>query len=434
MTEIISRRTLIYGSAGAALLAACGGGGGGQGSDAGAPEPKGPVINKQDAGTQVTPADQLALVESLDAALKSGDPQAVLALLGEVGEESVWVNRARSAGKLPYALSAVFLDKAYDRTVNSAGGAVEYKTTLVYAHQLAGCDAQPTGLPYFVDIRKESPEAPLKITRTLVANEDGPYPTLWDISDVDYLETDDTLLVFRPADAARAKANLDRIDAGVRQGKELITPAEGVEKVFVALGWPAVKKTLFGGSGLPEALGTATRMSFIEPQLMADGGVDPGAALKNGPLAGCRIVLHDDLFRGGQDVQAVTYHEAVHSLAYKWGVGAPSWAAEGLATWAEEGGAAGVRSRTGGQVAAQFPAFARRAVTKDFDFYQGDVTANYTCASAIYAAVEQDDGVKGVLALAEAAYRSERDDKAFQKASGTSFEKLLARTATWARA
>ena len=135
------------------------------------------------------------------------------------------------------------------RTRNASGGLVEYGGTLVFAHRVKGCDGQQVVESFNTDFRKKSTTAPLEIVNVGQVEQYFD-PSIWDVAEVDAIETQHARIVFRLQDADRAKASAKRIEAGAERAFGIMPRPKGVDKVFYGLTWPKVDGELWGGVGL----------------------------------------------------------------------------------------------------------------------------------------------------------------------------------------
>ncbi len=331
----LDRRTLLIGSAGL-FLAGCSGG-----SDPKKAKPtsKGPNIVKPRTGNVVTEADLKDLTGRLNAAVKSGDIKQLMQVVDSEdfarGDfEKRWRRRLDNFNRLGFVDGEWYIGLPGGRTRNSAGGLVEYSGDLVFAHTIKGCDGQQVVESMRADYRKKSTKAPLELTH--VGEVDAFFdPSIWDVAEIDAIETKHANIVFRLKDAKRAKAYASRIEAGAKRALQVMPNPKGVDKIFYALTWPAVDGKLWGGVAVGDADAHAYYHPFLDPKELARGQKEV-AGNKGLPLATGRVGLHQGSF-SRPDFEDVACHEAVHVLAEQWrgGGGAPIWAIEGLATWGE---------------------------------------------------------------------------------------------------
>lgn len=426
----VERRTLLLGSAGL-LLAGCGGGGG---SD---PKPKakstGPNIVKPRTGNVVTPEDTAALRDRLNAAFRTGDVKKMSSLIDPddfavKDFEKRWRRRFENFDRLGFIEGEWYVGVPSGRTRNASGGLVEYSGDLVFAHTVEGCDGQQVVETTRADFRKKTEDAPLELMH--VGDVEESYdPSIWDVADVDALETDHARIVFRLQDRNRAESYAARIEAGAKRAFGLMPRPKGVDKVFYALTWPAIDGKLYGGVGISDADAHAYYHPFVDPDELARGQKkrvkDDGL-----PRATGRVGLHRaSLSRS--DFQEVACHEAVHVLANQWlGAGdKPTWVAEGLATWAADGGAR-VMAREGGRIRSSFSAFEKVATKGYREFHESSREYDYyMCSAAVFTYLEQEKGRDAVMETAEAFYGETRDAAADK--IGRSEQELFAATRKW---
>ncbi|MET1039366.1 MAG: hypothetical protein ABW075_13915 [Aeromicrobium sp.] len=422
----------MLGSAGL-ILAGCGGGG-----TTSKPAPKatssGPNIVKPKTGNVVTEADVAALRDRLNAAMGSGDVKQLVAVIDPEdfdleNFEKRWGRRMENFERLGFIDGEWYVGLPGGRTRNAAGGLVEYSGELVFAHTVKGCDGQQVVENMNANFRKKSEAAPLELLHVGEIDENFD-PSLWDVADVDAIETKHAWVVFRTSDAKRAKAYADRIEAGAARAFGIMPRPQGVDKVFYGLTWPAIDGKLWGGVAVGDADAHAYYHPFLDPAELANG--QKSAASRTGlPLATGRVGLHESSL-ARPDFEDVACHEAVHVLADQWRVSgaAPTWVVEGLAMWGESG-SGGLMARDGGRIRSTFGQFQSVALKGYDEFHQSSLEYEfYACSAAVYAYLEQDGGRDAVFETAAAFYGAEtREDGA--KALGRSEKDLLAATRKW---
>jgi len=431
--ENVDRRTLLLGSAGLLLAGCSGGGSGGE-----KPTPKGPNIVKPRTGTVVTPEDTAALRDRLNKAMKTGDVKQMSRLInpGDFAIEDFekrWRRRLDNFDRLGFVDGEWYVGVPGGRTRNAAGGVVEYSGDLVFAHTVKGCDGQQVVETMRADFRKKSEDAPLELMH-IGEVEESYDPSIWDVAEVDAIETKHAWIVFRTKDARRAKAYAGRIEAGAKRAFGIMPRPEGVDKVFYALTWPAIDGKLWGGVAVGDADAHAYYHPFVDPDKLARGQKEP-AHSKGLPRATGRVGLHESSLRRS-DFAGVACHEAVHVLADQWYAGGgdtPTWVVEGLAEWGEKG-SAGLMASEGGRIRASFRRFEAVAPKGYDEFHNASLEYEfYQCSAAVYAYLEAEKGRDAVFETAEAFYGAE-DRKAGEKKLGRSEKELLAATRKWLRA
>ncbi len=399
----------------------------------------GPNIVKQRTGTVVLPEQTSALSAQLTEATSSADVQQLMDLIQRPRWDrkkirTFWERRLRNFERLGFVDSRWYVGVPTDRTRNAAGGLVKYSGELVFAHTVQGCDAREVVETFDADFRMSSPEAPLELMHLGGSNADFA-PSIWDVAEVDAIETEHARIVFGLGDAAVARSRADEIEEGARRAFDRIPNPRGVEKVLYALTWPEIDGQLYGGVAVGEADAHAYYHPFLDPATLATGQ-RKRADDADLPLATGRVGMHrSSLAR--RDFVDVACHEAVHVLACQWQdrSGHVPWATEGYAKWAEGGGAA-LMARWSGLIRSGFATFARTAPLGYAEFH--DVppaveSANYLCAGAVYAYLEETRGAEAAHALAAAYYRhQDRADAA--KEFGTSERDLIAAARKWAGA
>lgn len=431
----VDRRTLLLGSAGL-VLAGCSGGD----TKAAKPSPKGPNIVKQKTGNVVTEADIAALRDRLNKALKSGD---VKQLVGVIDAEDFalddfekrWSRRMDNFRRLGFVDGEWYVGLPSGRTRNAAGGVVEYGGDLVFAHTVKGCDGQQVVESMNADFRKKSEDAPLELLH--VGDVDATFdPSIWDVAEVDAIETKHAHIVFRTKDAKRAKAYAGRIEAGAKRAFGLMPRPKGVDKVFYVLTWPAIDGKLWGGVAVGDYLAHAYYHPFLDPEELARGQKNPTAS-KGLPRATGRVGLHEAALNRA-DLADTSCHEAMHVLAEQWrGAVAetPTWAVEGLARWGDsQPGSGRLMARAGGRIRATFREF-ESVARKGYDEFhksprEGDF---YDCSAAVFEYLNNEKGRDAVFETAEAFYSAESRQAAAKKL-GRSEKDLLAATRKWLRA
>ncbi|AXT84748.1 hypothetical protein C6I20_05760 [Aeromicrobium sp. A1-2] len=425
----MDRRTLLLGTAGL-LVAGCGGGG------TAGPEAttSGPNIVKPRTGTVVTEADIAALRGRLNRAMGTGDVTELLKVIdpGDFDRETFekrWSRRLENFERLGFIDGEWYVGLPGGRTRNAAGGKVEYTGELVFAHTVKGCDGQQVVESMRSAFRKKSQDAPLELMH--VGDVDESFdPSIWDVADVDAIETKRAWIVFRKEDAKRAKAHAARIEAGAKRAFEVMPKPQGVDKIFYALTWPAIDGKLWGGVALGDADAHAYYHPFLDPDELARGQKTPSGK-KGLPLATGRVGLHQESF-SRPDFQTVAAHEGVHVLADQWLVrgGTPTWVVEGLAEWGAVGSKT-LMARNGARIRSAFGEFSSVAL-KDYDAFHSSPREYdfYQCSAAVYAYLEDQKGRDAVHETAEAFYSAEsRKDGGLKL--GRSEKDLLAATRKW---
>ncbi|MCL3818482.1 hypothetical protein [Aeromicrobium wangtongii] len=433
--EALDRRTLLLGSAGL-VLAGCGGGGSGGDTKAKA-TPTGPNIVKPRTGTVVTEADTAALRERLNQALASGDVEQLVAVIepGDFGLDDVrkrWTRRFENFDRLGFIDGQWYVGVPSGRTRNAAGGLVEFSGELVFAHTVKGCDGQQVVENMPAKFRKKSEDAPLELLH--IGDIDEYFdPSVWDVADVDAIETEHTWIVFRRQDARRAKAHAARIEAGAKRAFALMPRPKGVDKVFYALTWPQIDGKLWGGVSVGDADAHAYYHPFLDPDELARG--QKKAADSTGlPLGTGRVGLHETSF-SRSDFEDVACHEAIHVLANQWYAGdraKPTWVAEGLAMWGDSRPGSGrLMARDGGRIRATFAEF-QTIAPKGYDEFHDSPREYefYACSGAVFEYLDQTQGRDAVFEVAEAFYSSDTRSQAGKKL-GRSEKELLAATRKW---
>lgn len=434
--EALDRRTLLLGSVGL-VLAGCGGGGSAGDTKAKKATPSGPNIVKPKTGTVVTEADTAALRDRLNQAFASRDVEQLVALVepGDFALDDVrkrWTRRYANFDRLGFIDGEWYVGVPSGRTRNAAGGQVEYSGELVFAHTVRGCDGQQVVENMRATFRKKSEDAPLELLHIGEIDETFD-PSVWDVADVDAIETEHTWIVFRAQDARRAKAFAGQIEAGAKRAFALMPRPKGVDKVFYALTWPQIDGRLWGGVSVGDADAHAYYHPFLDPAELARG--QKKAADGTGlPLGTGRVGLHETSF-SRSDFEDVACHEAVHVLANQWyasGGDKPTWVAEGLAQWGDSSPGSGrLMARDGARIRAAFREFQAIApkgykefhdTPREYDFYG--------CSAAVFEYIDQEKGRDAVFEVAEAFYSSDTRSAAGKKL-GTSEKQLLAATRKW---
>lgn len=427
----IDRRALLLGTAGGLLVSACGG------SDGGTTRTKGPNIVKPDTGTVVTTEDTAALTARLNKAFESRDVDQLINVVdpNASGLDFVrewWGRRYDNFERLDFITGEWYVGVPAGRTRNAAGGQVEYDGDLVFASTVAGCDAQQVVETYRASFRKTSDDAPLELMNLGEPSENY-LPAFWDVAKIDVIETKHACVAFRAKDADRAKTFRDRIEKGAASAFSFMPNPQGVTKVFYALTWPGIDGELYGGVGIGEADAHAYLHRFVDPAELASGQETPATGAGLSKATG-RVGLHQGSFTRS-DFQETAAHEAIHVLANQWYTdgGAPSWVAEGLATWGARGGTSGLMTRDGGRIRSYFGTFAKRALKGYDEFHQHSHEYEmYVCSAAVYAYLEHEGGKDAAFELAEAFYGApSRSDAA--KKLGRSEKELFAATRKWLR-
>jgi hypothetical protein len=425
----LDRRTLLLGSAGL-VLAGCGGSGG-EKKAAAKPTPKGPNIVKPRTGNLVTQADTAALRDRLNAAFATRDVEQLVGVIqpGDYAIDDVrarWSRRYANFDRLGFIEGEWYVGAPGGRTRNGSGGQVEYDGDLVFAHTVAGCDAQQVVESYRATFRKTSEDAPLELVH--VGDADASFdPSIWDVAEVDTIETDHAWIVFRRKDASRAKAFASRIEAGAAKAFDIMPRPRGVEKVFYALTWPQVDGRLYGGVAVGDADAHAYYHPFLDPSELATGQRVP-TETAGLPKATGRVGLHEGTF-SRSDFVDVACHEAVHVLANQWFVSSPpTWVAEGLAQWSE---GRSYLTAGRGRMQAAFPQF-EKVVFQGYDqFHKSSLeTEFYLCSAAVFACIEDDGGADAVMRTAQAFYGSSTAEEAEEKLGRTQ-KQLLADSRKW---
>ena len=430
----LQRRTLLMGSAGLMFLTACGGGSGGTKIVPTTKQDYGPVINEQGAGNAVTPKDVAVLVAALNAAFDGRDLDRLLELVGVTtvtpGDKDLrerWAYRLDNFERNDIVSGEFFVGLPDGRGRNSSGGPLEYRGSVVFGHRVRDCDSRDVVEVFGATFVKDSAKAPLVIDG-LGGTPDGFAPAIWDVAKVDIIVTDRAVVAFREQDREVVVKAAAELDAGVKQAFDLMPKPAGVEKVFFAVAWEGVRDTLWGGPNNPETSGAAYSHRYVDPAKLAAG--QTVAAVGAGqPIATARVALNPNAFEPGM-VRDVSRHEAVHALANQWGVGAPSWVAEGLAQWYDNQVDPTTFRQQRDAIARSFPGF-RRRTQKDASFYENDPDGlNYQCAAAIFEHLDRTEGRQRVFEVASTYYGNAQE---YQMAEliGVDEDGLLAATQKW---
>ena len=424
----IDRRTLLLGAAGSVVLAGC--------SDGDA-DADGPVIVKAEKGNIVTPEDTAVLRDKLGKALGTGDVEALMKLVDdqELSEDfrDRWERRLANFERLGFVDGQWYVGLPSGRTRNASGGLVEYGGSLVFAHRVKGCDGQQVVESFNTDFRKKSTTSPLEIVNVGQVEQHFD-PSIWDVAEVDAIETQHAWIVFRLQDVDRARASAKRIESGAERAFGIMPRPKGVEKVFFGLTWPKVDGQLWGGVGLGEAEAHAYSHDFLDPAELATGQRKRATA-KGLPRATGRVGLHQSAFAGG-DLEGTACHEAIHVLANQWGSHGetPTWVIEGLAKWGESRPGSGqLMAEDGSRVRSAFAAFQNVALQDHDAFHRVSASqeySNYACSGAVYEYLDREKGRDAVFETASAFYGAETRADGARKL-GISEQDLLARTRRW---
>jgi hypothetical protein len=400
----LGRRGLLLGGLGL-LTTACSDGS--SGASPSKPTSSGPIIHEQDAGNVISTADLDELASRLNQALRDADVQAMKEVAPTI-RVAEWERRLENIARFPMSEVGFEFDQTYDRQVNASGGPLQIEAHFALTHQISDVDSRPVVQVYWVDLEKRTPDSPVRIT-SLEGPHDDSSPAPWDLADDwEVLTGDHVVLVARPTDAARARASLASIDAGVARAMDVIAPPDGVTKAFVALADASTPLYRDGETtSISEYAGVAFRAGYVDPQEAARSGKGAG---RNAPYASSRILLLPAAFGSASGLEDVAMHETIHAMASQWGIGDP-WPAEGLARWAEAGFAAGLRSSPtyAPSIRSGFAGFAQRMRGVggiDYDVFHDPDTeaANYNCAAAVYGYVESRGGREAVLEFGRKVY------------------------------
>lgn len=360
-------------------------------------------------------------------------------------DTATWGRRLSSMQRFPLTDVGFVFDESLDRQVNSSGGAIEFPVSLALTHRVEDCDALPVVQMYGAKLRKPSSDGTLTMT-SLFGPDDDISPAPWDVGKYEAVEGDHVVLAALPDDLQRARAGLASIDAGIADAMRLIPPPRGTSKLFVALA--DAGNDLFGAGGLIEAAGVSMAITYVDPKdaartgrgAQAVGG--PSGSGEKAPLAGGRIVLHPDAFAAPGRLRSVALHEAVHALANQWASYSDAWVAEGLAEWCELGFSKGLRADAAQRalVKRTFGGF-RSRLTRDggdavagIHFYDDSVRdANYACAAAVYAYLEDSHDRAAAFRFARLAYQQRTED-AVKAVGGGSLAGLAGDVEGWVKA
>lgn len=398
----IDRRALLLGAAGTALVAGCGGGG----TKPKAAKSSGPIIREQDPGTVIATEDIKDLVTRLNTALRKGDVRGMKAAIPdlEVGE---WTARLRSIRNFPLEdLGFVFEDSS-DRQVNASGGPLDIDANVVLTHRIKGCDSRVVVQSYSAQLSKKDKDAEVRaesLSGPLDEN-DAPWdlPGTWDV-----IEGKHVVVAARDHRLPLLRQYLGAIDDGAAAAMKIVAPAGGISKMSITVAEKSSQ--VFGGLDM-DRVGFASRMDYIDPEVAAREGVK--ARKDSDAFATSRIVLRPSVFTSQSYVRETSLHESIHGLALKWGSGPGPWIAEGLATWADSGLAAGYRrSANVGLAKAGFSSFRRRFLgfeaTLNYELFQRQdahtVQTNYACSGAVYACIDDTEGRARTLELGRLLY------------------------------
>ena len=429
--RLLDRRALLLGAAGTALVAGCGEGAGTATKKA---SPSGPIIRSQDPGTVIATEDIKALVTRLNVALRKADVAGMKAAIPDLDVQE-WSGRLRSMRNFPLEdLGFVFEDSS-DRQVNASGGALDINANVVLTHRIKGCDSRVVVQPYSARLVKEGKDAEVRAESfSGPLDDDAPWdlPGTWDV-----IEGKHVVVAARDRRLPLLKGFLGAIDDGAAAAMEIISPAGGISKMSITVAEKS--STVFGGLAM-DRNGFAARMVYIDPEVAAREGVK--ARKDSDAYATSRIVLRPGVFTSQSYVRETALHESIHGLALKWGFGPGPWIAEGLATWADSGLAAGYkRSSNVGLAKAGFSSFRRRFLgfraTDSYGLFQRQdsrtVQTNYACAGAVYACIDDTEGRKRALELGRLLY-AEPLVTAMEKFGEGSQDKLFGKVEKWVQA
>lgn len=413
------RRTLLVG-AGGLLLTGCSGGSGGdptatKSSTSPSASPSGPIVHEQDAGTVISKADIDDLVGRLNAAVQKADVDALKAIAPSI-RRPVWKQRFDNLARYPLDEVGFAFDEAIGRQVNASGGRLEVSAYMALTHQITGVDSQPALQIYGATLVKDGPDAAVQISEIDNKPDDSTSPAPWDLaSDWEVVEGDHVIVVAVPADAARVRASLSTIDAGVEAAMKVVAPPAGVSKAYFAFTAPdsPLYNQAANDQRTKERDGFAMRVGYIDPEEATKSGKGATSA---SAYAGARLVLHAGAFSSTSRLREVAMHETIHGLAYQWG-DADTWPTEGLATWGELGGAAGIRADGyyRSLIRSGFSGFRQRMSGNgvyDYDVFHDPATesTNYACAAAVFGYLESDGGRAEALRFAKTAYSKTTED------------------------
>jgi hypothetical protein len=423
----LDRRALLLGAAGTALVAGCGDGSG----TAKKAKSSGPIIRSQDPGTVIATDDIKGLVTRLNAALRDGDVAGMRSVIPDLDVRE-WRSRLRSMRNFPLEdLGFVFEDSS-DRQVNASGGPLDINVNVVLTHRIKGCDSRVVVQPYSARLTKQDKDAEVRAESfSGPAEDDAPWdlPGTWDV-----IEGKHVVVAARDSRLPLLKGYLGAIDEGAAAAMQIVAPAGGISKMSITVA--EENSTVFGGLDM-DRTGFAARMTYIDPEVAAREGVK--ARKDSDAFATSRIVLRPTVFTSQSYVRETALHESIHGLALKWGFAPGSWIAEGLATWADSGLAAGYRrSSNAGLAKAGFSAFRRRFLgfraTDDYDLFQRQdahtVQTNYACSGAVYACIDDTEGRARALELGRLLY-GEPLVTAMQKFGEGSQDKLFGKVEQW---
>lgn len=444
----LTRRSLLVVSA-TGLLSGCSGGGDPAGSPSAratsafsgvpssAPTSSGPNIVRPDAGTVLLPEDVTALTRQLSQATSSGEVGRLMDLLPadailREDLEKWWARRLDGMRRIGGITTQWYLQVPSGRTRNGSGGPVEVDVVFAFGHRIPGCDAQMVVEQVHGSIRKAGPEASIELLGLSTTPDDRVTPAVWDVSPIRALHTDHTVIVFRPQDAAVAKARAAEIEEGARRAFAAMPRPRGVSKVFYALTWPEVDGKLWGGVSTADADAHAYHHHFLNPDDLAKGN-RVAAGRRGMPLSTGRVGLHQAAL-GRPDFIELCTHEAVHVLAEQWAGlpdEPPTWVVEGLATWAATGDElASWRSQARTHWAA-FTDVAGRGPEQYELFHHSPLeSVFYRCGALVFAWLEATEGRQAALDVARAYYGSGYREEA-EQAMGRTQAELLAGTRSW---
>lgn len=424
----IDRRALLLGATGTALVAGCGGGGG---TKPKAAKSSGPIIREQDPGTVIATEDIKGLVTRLNTALRKGDVRGMKAAIPDLDVHE-WTARLRSMRNFPLEdLGFVFEDSS-DRQVNASGGPLDITANVVLTHRIKGCDSRVVVQPYDARLIKQDKDAEVRAESfTGPLDDDAPWdlPGTWDV-----IEGDHVVVAARDHRLPLLRQYLGAIDEGAAAAMQIIAPAGGISKMSITVAEES--STVFGGLDM-DRVGFAARMVYIDPEVAAREGVR--ARKDSDAFATSRIVLRPSVFTTQSYVREASLHESIHGLALKWGFQPGPWIAEGLATWADSGLAAGYRrSSNAGLAKAGFSSFRGRFLglraTLDDDLFQRQddrtVQTNYACAGAVYACIDDTEGRARALELGRLLY-GEPLVTAMEKFGEGTQDKLFGKVEQW---
>lgn len=433
---LLGRRALLAG-AGGLLLSGCSGGGGDEPAAKGSPSatPSGPIVHEQDAGTVITRADIDALLGRMDAAIHDADAAALKEVAPKV-RIPVWQRRFDNLARFPLDEIGFAFDDSIDRQVNASGGRVETTVYIALTHRIAGVDARPVVQIYGAKLAKADPEAPVRVVEMDDHPDDVGSPAAWDLEDWDAVEAEHVVVAARREDIGLVRSNLAAIDEGVAAALALIPPPPGVERTYLVLADPdsRIYESHDKAPVVKESDGFAMRVGYIDPSEAARSGQGAGA---KAAYAGSRLVLHPGAFSSTTRLREVAMHESIHGLAFQWGDADP-WPTEGLATWGDSGGRAGLLGDGyyGPMIRSGFAGFAERMRgdrSFSYELFHGAYrSANYACAGAVYAYLESRGGREEALEFARLAYSDGRDE-ACRKLGDRDQQTLFGKVLQWTR-